>query len=303
MSARTALVTGANGFVGSHLVRHLVDKGWYVRALVRPNSDLSSLKAVRDGIKVDIYDGNHDSLRRTFAASKPDVIFHLASLFVSEHREADVESLILSNVLFGTRIVDAMVSEGITKLVNTGTAWQHYRSSQYSPVNLYSATKQAFEDILQYYVEADGVQVVTLSLSDTYGPSDPRPKLINMLRRAVASADSLGMSAGEQQIDLVHIDDVVEAFRLAADSLLSGKIHGHRRFSVTSETSQSLREIVGLIEAIIKRDLPIAWGARAYRKREVFRPIVGEVLPGWSARITLKDGLTQIFSSKDERRE
>ena len=68
-----------------------------------------------------------------------------------------------SNITFGTQLVEAMVANGCYQFVNTGTSWQHYENDEYNPVNLYAATKQAFEDILRYYVETSALRVITLT--------------------------------------------------------------------------------------------------------------------------------------------
>ena len=68
-----------------------------------------------------------------------------------------------------------MKEVGVKILVNTGTSWQHYENKDYSPVNLYAATKQSFEAILQYYVEVASLKAITLKLFETYGLDDPRP--------------------------------------------------------------------------------------------------------------------------------
>lgn len=281
---KRALVTGASGFVGSHLVKHLLNEGWVVHILVRPTSNLNPLAGVKDHLGIHYDDGSIGAMRETIWKSRPDVVFHLASLFLSEHQPEDIVRLIDSNLLFGSQLVEAMTLEGVKNLINTGTSWQHYESKDYSPVNLYAATKQAFEAMLQYYVEARALRVITLKLSDTYGQDDPRPKLINLLRRIANNPAPFAMSPGEQLIDLVHVSDVVKAYSLAAGRLVSHQVNDHESYAVSSRNPLSLRELVNQFEANLGRELPIQWGGRAYRDREVMRPWKGNTLPGWVAQ-------------------
>lgn len=290
-----ALITGATGFVGRHLSRHLLAAGWQVHALFVPGSDTKPLQAQDSDIRLYEFTGTMVAMQSILAAAKPDVVFHLASLFLSDHRPTDIEALISSNLLFGTQLVEAMTLNGISALVNTGTSWQHYQGSDYSPVNLYAATKQALETLLQYYIEARGLRVITLKLHDTYGPDDPRPKLINLLRRIAADGQPLAMSPGEQLIDLVHVDDVVAAFRLAGERLFAGVTTGHERYAVSSGCHINLRSLVREVEQILGRSLPIAWGGRTYRKREMMQPWRGSVLSGWSPTISLTTGLAEVL--------
>ena len=137
--------------------------------------------------------------------ANPEIVFHLASLFLAQHTLEDIERLVQSNLLFGVQIAEAITLQGVTKLINTGTSWQHYENEDYNPVCLYAATKQAFEDMLKFYVEASKLKVITLKLFDTYGPDDSRPKLFTLLRKVAQEQTELAMSPGEQLIDLVYM--------------------------------------------------------------------------------------------------
>jgi nucleoside-diphosphate-sugar epimerase len=295
MSDRSAVVTGATGFVGRHLVKHLLGAGWRVQAIVRPTSDCSPLAGLGDRFSLVTHEGGIDSLIEYFQASRPSVVFHLASLVLSEHQPKDVEPLIQSNLLFGTQLVEAMTQAGVTSLVNTGTAWQHYEGHDYKPVNLYAASKQAYQALLHYYIEACGLQVITLKLGDTYGPEDYRKKIVGLLLDAASKNILVALSVGEQEIDLVHVEDVVGAF-LAAAERLHKRIgsSNHEMFSVTSGEPISIRHLVGMLEKIIGSSIPVKWGARHYRDREVFDPWMGDTIPGWSPEVSLEDGLSRL---------
>ena len=281
--SKTALITGATGFIGSHLARQLAADGWQVHAVVRkaagsPNEHL--------------YDGTIDSLVQCLQTVKPDVVFHLASLFLSAHTSTDVDNLIHSNVVFGAQLLEAMKVAGVRRLVNTGTSWQNYQNGDYNPVCLYAATKQAFEALADYYAQAEGFKVITLRLFDTYGADDPRPKLFHLLRKSAASGETLRMSPGEQLIDLVHVDDVVAAF-VAAEAALDGGA-GHRVYGVSSGAPLALRDLVARFCAATGARVDVEWGGRPYREREVMTPWRGPVLPGWAPSVSLEEGLRSL---------
>ena len=105
------------------------------------------------------------------------------------------------------------------------------------------------------------------------------------------------MSPGEQMIDLVHIDDVVAAFLIAAERILNGQVTAHEHYGVCSGDALSLRELVGKIQEVLGKPLPIKWGGRPYRAREVFRLWKGPLLPNWNPKITLAAGLEEAFGS------
>ena len=294
MQTKTVLISGVTGFVGSNLARRLVHEGWDVHSIIS-HDRYELVQDIADKITFHPHDGSSEGMQSLMAAVKPTVVFHLASLFLSEHTPEQIEPLIRSNVLFGTQLIDAMAACDVRLLVNTGTSWEHYGNSAYSPVNLYAATKQAFEAILQYYVEAKELRVVTLKLFDTYGPADPRPKLFTLLRKVALEQQPLAMSPGEQLIDLVYIDDVAEAFVLAAERLLVGMVTAHETYAVSSGKPLRLKDLVTTYEQVVGRGLPIEWGGRPYRDREVMATwSTGAALPGWRPKVDLEDGIRQM---------
>lgn len=299
ISSQRTLVTGATGFIGGHLTRTLLDQGWRVSCLIRPGSDCSRLPEGADPVVYDPSLGIR-GLAGVLRELRPVVVFHLASRFLAGHTPEDIPDLIASNIQFGAELIEAMGLSETALLVNAGTSWQHYESRDYSPVNLYAATKQAFEALLQYYVEAGGLRCVTLKLFDTYGPNDPRPKLFHLLGRVAASAEPLAMSPGEQLIDLVHIDDVTRAFLLAAQRLLAGEVVGAESYGVSSGRPIPLRELVAIYAQVSGRRLNIEWGGRPYRNREVMKPwSTGPSLPGWHPCVSLEEGIRRLLVAED----
>lgn len=283
---KKALITGATGFVGSHLARRLVKDGWRVSAIIRSSSNRDLIRDIENSIQCYEYDGTMESMQTILARSHPEIIFHLASFFLSQHQPQDIVALIQSNITFGTHLVEAAIANDCFQFINTGTSWQHFENEDYNPVNLYAATKQAFEDILKYYVEAHRLKVVTLKLFDTYGPDDPRPKLMNLLKRAAETGETLDMSPGEQLLDLVHVDDVVSAYYAAQEVVNEMDCALMTAFGVTSGSTISLKEVVLKFEEELGKKINVHWGDRPYRSREVMIPWnLATIVPGWSVKI------------------
>jgi nucleoside-diphosphate-sugar epimerase len=173
--------------------------------------------------------------------------------------------------------------------MNTATVWQHVDAAPYSPVSLYAATKQAFADILVFYAEVEGLAVHTLELTDTYGPGDPRAKLIPLLLRSAREGVPVEMTDGNQLIDLVHVDDAVGALLATADAPA-----GHV-YSARGDGAITLRELVERFQHATGLSLDVRWGARPPRPREMLRPwMTGSPPPNWSPCIRLDDGLRAL---------
>ncbi len=304
---KSALITGGKGFIGTNLVKNLLSHGWSITALVRKSATDLTL-AFPEGVELIVDDQATDldgsSLTSALKRTQPDVVFHLASLFLATHSSADIPRLIESNVLFGTRLLEAINQAGLTRFVNTGTAWQHFEDKNDNPVNLYAATKSAFEAVLAYYNQAAGMSTITLKLYDTYGEGDPRAKLVHLLIKTALTKEHLAMSPGEQKIDLVHVSDVVEAFRLAGERLLATENLPatskpcFESFTVSSGQPIKLRDLVGVFESATNTKLNIGWGERPYRDREVMIPFTKHAsVPGWAPKVELKDGLRSVYAA------
>jgi len=288
---RRALLTGGSGFIGAALTRRLLAEGWQVHLVLRSSSSADSLPEAAPRLQLHRHDGSTQQLAQIVRAAAPDVVFHLASLFLAEHKLEDVERLIHANLLFSTQLVEAMAACGVQRLVNTGTSWEHYQDQDYNPVCLYAATKQAFSAILRFYSEARGLRVVTLKLFDTYGAGDRRPKVLNLLKRLANEGIALDMSPGEQLVDLVYIDDVLDAF-LLAERQLDTQSSPMEEYGVSSGRPLALREIAALYAQVSGKPLNIAWGGRPYRGREVMVPWQSyRPLPGWQPKVDLAQGL------------
>ncbi|HDL8356461.1 TPA: NAD-dependent epimerase/dehydratase family protein, partial [Yersinia enterocolitica] len=275
------LITGASGYIGSNLACYLNSNGFEVFGLIRSEVvDENKIKLL-SGVKLEILD--EKNLCSLVENINPDIVIHIASLTSVTHDYSTIENLLRSNIEFPTKLLEAMEVAGVKKFINTGTTWQNYNSADYEPVNLYAATKQAFEDILKYYIFAKGFSSITLRLFDTYGPNDTRKKLIPLLDRLAETKESLDMSEGNQEIELVHINDICSAYKTAILKLQDGQPGYANVYSVDTGSRMSLKKLVKLYEKVNDVTLNINWGARPPREREIMRLCTNlTVLPNWS---------------------
>lgn len=292
------LVTGGSGFVGGHVLRGMADDGHAVAAVVRGGSDTSRLDT---RAQVLVHDGSTEGLHALVAGFRPDAVLHIASKFVAQHQPADIDPLIEANLRFGCQLLDAMSRSGVDALVDFGTSWQHFHTAPdepqaYHPVSLYAATKQAFQDLIRFYAEARGLRALTLKLSDTYGPGDTRAKVIALLNRISASGETLAMSPGDQTFNLSHVDDVVGGVRVALARVTAAPAGTVESWAVRGEEQMTLRDFVQLYREVTGRAVDIEWGKRPYRDREVMKPWLGPLLPGWRQRVPLREGLAALVA-------
>lgn len=286
------MITGATGFVGRRLVAALANEGAQVSVLVRhPDSSLA--------IPLERQHPTGHGIEPLICAlmeEQPDVVVHLATTFAGEHSPDQVPLLLESNVVFGTFLLEAMRASCCKRFVSTGTTWQHAEDGSYEPVNLYAATKQAFEDICFHYCLSEGFSALHLHLGDTYGEDDTRRKLLVLLEESVNAPKPLALSPGMQRISLLHIEDACRALRSSIDLVLDFP-HGTIQVrGVSGDATPTIRELVELFNTV-DPTLParVEWGGRPYRNREPLVPrSAGVRLEGHVNTISLEDGLRRF---------
>ena len=289
------LMTGATGFIGSRLLESL-SQSHEVGIIVRPNSVVSDKTATQASGQF-IYDGNLESMLQAFDSSKPEIVIHLASYYVYDHQQHEVDILLDSNLKVGMHLLEAMKQKEVKYLINTGTSFEHFGPEEESVVNLYAATKKAFGELCKYYSDAGIIRTVSLKLFDSYGEDDERKKLLNLLKDIIKNKNELLLSPGDQLIDIVHVSDLISAYQTVLQQIADYE-ENYLEFGLSGQQRCSLKELVKLIEEITGESLNIKWGARPHRDREVMVPWKNyRPLPGWEPKVSLEEGLKKFFNS------
>ncbi len=285
----TALVTGATGFVGRHLVRRLVQRGWRVDAVTRAGS--ARRPALPATVQMHELRDSVSDIGDTIARVRPDVVFHVAA-FTGSH-QGRLAAMCDANVTFSAAVAEA-ATQAQARLIHVSSAWQHHKGSAYSPVNLYAATKQAQCDVVQYFAEAEGLDAREVCLFDTYGPDDDRGKLVTLLMDAAESGVPLLMSSGRQLVDLTYVDDVAAALIAVAEH--AGPVG---RLVVRSGLPLPVRELASIVSSVVERPIDARWGGRPERPREMFTDwqVPSDDL-GWAPAVPLRDGLARVWRER-----
>lgn len=289
------LITGATGFIGQSLVSFLVKKNIEVFCLVRKNSDISKIDK---NVSIVISNCNTNNLIDLFLKEKFDGVIHLASLFLSEHKVEDIEDLISSNILFGTKLLEASKLGKVKWFINTGTLWQNFNNDDYNPVNLYAATKESFQNIAKYYIETSDLIFCTIKINDTFGPNDTRNKIFNLWLKISQTQELFEMSPGEQIIDISYIEDIVNAYYILLTHLNSKNFASfkNRTFVIASKKRVTLKELAKIFEKATNLKLNIVWGGREYREREVMNPSSKyETIPDWEPQYEIEEAIKKTI--------
>ncbi|MCX6375002.1 MAG: NAD-dependent epimerase/dehydratase family protein [Armatimonadetes bacterium] len=212
------LVTGATGFAGSHLTRRLLDEGQDVRILVRPTSDASGLELSGAEIaRGDVTDA--DSVRR--AVDGVEVVYHLAALFRrAKFPDADYRAVNYDGTL---NLLQAALDAGVRRFIHCSTVGVlgHIENpaaneeTPYNPGDIYQVSKCEAEKAALGFHRERGLPVVVIRPAGIYGPGDLRWL---KLFRAISRRRFVMLGSGTTLIHWVYISDLIDAFRLAAES-------------------------------------------------------------------------------------
>jgi len=237
------LVTGATGFTGSHLATRLVGEGHDVRLLVRPTSSAPRLEL--SGAHI-VTGDLADEYSVWKAVNGVDVVYHVAALFRkaglpdSDYRATNVDGTI--------NLLDAAHRAGVRRFVHCSTVGVLGHVSDppanedrpYNPGDIYQTTKCEGEKAALRYQAEKGLPVTVIRPGGIYGPGDMRWL---KLFKSIARRRFAMLGSGRTLIHFVYIDDLVDAFRLAADSPDSvGRV-----YIIAGERHVSLNELVSTI--------------------------------------------------------
>ena len=245
MINKKILVTGGSGYIGKNIIQNL-SKKYEIKYLTRNLKDKSKQSIL---IKNNFY-----TINTAITKFKPDLILHLASLFIVNHKSKDISNLIDSNIKFGSFILESMRLNKIDKIINIGTSWEYKNSDDYNPVNLYAATKNAYKKILFYYYKIMPLKVLNLELYDTYGPFDDRGKIISKIVDSIKKEKKLELSPGNQILDIIHIDDLINAIKISLDIFKVKQKKFFKTYSLCSNERYKLKEIVKIVTKVSKKE-------------------------------------------------
>lgn len=290
------LITGATGFIGRELVRHLGREypGAELMCAVRNRASATEILGRHPGLTLS--EGlDRDAIRRF----DPEFVLHLAAYNTSADSAEVIDRLIDSNISYGVKLLDVVKDcPGLKLFVNTGSFSQYVdgRGDAY----LYSATKTAFEVILGYYSSRYGIRYVTLVPYSVYGGERTVKRVMDYVVESVGAAQPTGMTPGLQQLDFIDVRDVVRAYAAVMEHDMD--VESGERLHLGTGEVHSLREVAETVEGIRGERCNIEWGARPYRETDIMYACAPEaserVRKIWQARIPLEEGLRKMMEKR-----
>jgi len=276
VNLKKVLITGATGFIGSHLTRKLIDEGFEVGIIKRENSDVWRIRDLMN--KLSIYNADLRDLHEVSEAIsnfKPNVVFHLATYYAVEHKPQEISLMVDTNILGAINLLESSKESEVKLFVNTSSCAVYKESkvklrenSCLGPVNFYALTKLQAEQACSFYTKKYGLRTVTFRLFPPYGPADHERRLIPYAIKSFLEEKKLRLTTGRQRWDFVYIDDVIEAYLKLLN--ISNLPIEHEIFNIGTGNAVSVREVITRIKDIFGVGLESNWGVIPHRNSEIW---------------------------------
>lgn len=306
---KTAFVTGADGFIGSHLVEQLLKSGYRVKALSQYNSFnyWGWLEDIPTNSKLEVITGDiRDAHFCKKMIKDVDVVFHLAALIAIPYSYVAPESYVDTNIKGTLNVLEGARENGNIRVIHTSTS-EVYGTAQYVPIDEkhpkqpqspYSATKIGADAMALSFYNAFGLPVTVARPFNTYGPRQSARAIIPTIITQIASGiKEIKLGDLTPTRDFNFVKDTCRGFMLLAEN--ENTIGEEINIATNSEVS--MKAVLELIKELMQSDVKFITDEQRLRpeKSEVFRlwgnnGLIKE-LTGYTPQYSLKEGLSQTI--------
>ena len=284
---KTIIITGSNGFIGSNIVDVLSKKN-RLTLLLRNQKNSRKIKYTsRKNISIK-YFNDYSELKKILKKARASWAIHCATHYVKDHTSEDIDKIINSNIEFGTVLLDNLNTMGVKNFINFSTVWENYNGIKDNPNNLYSASKQAFEKIINFYrIKNSKINFYNLIISDTFGANDKRLKLISVLKKNIIKKKETKIISKNLYINLLNVSDIISGILV----LLSNKIKPGKYSLINNKTFKAA-SLIKEIQNKAKLRIKIKWLSSSVIKEKIYSY---KSLPKWKSINSNLDDLIKFI--------
>jgi CDP-paratose synthetase len=295
----TVLLTGATGFLGSHLLRGLLENHVAVTVLKRSTSDTWRIGGLLPSASV--YDIDRTPLRVAFESRPIDIVIHAATSY--GRKGETIAQLMEANLLFPMRLLELAAAFNTSAFFNA-SSFSTKGSELPEGLEYYTLSKRHFAEYGNCFAKTNPVQFTDIQIEHMYGPDDDRTKFIpTAIRSLNTHKATFELTPGEQRRDFVYVDDVVAAFLTLIDHR-STLGRPSARVEVGSGTGESIKGAVQLLHQLCESKTQLQFGALPYRKGELMASEANVRMLrdlGWFPRVPLREGLQRTIAAERAR--
>lgn len=292
LMAKTILLTGGTGFLGSHLLKRLSTEGAEVVLLKRVSSNTRRIADLLPGTTC--YNIDETPLEHVFSKHSFDIILHCATNY--GRSQLAVTDILQANLLLPLHLLQLADKFNVRAFINTDTILD-------KRVSAYSLSKKQFSEWFEFFSER--ILCINVAIEHFYGPGDDPSKFVSsMIARLLADEAEIQLSPGTQKRDFIFIDDVIEAFVKILKFCETAK-SGIHRFEVGSGENVSILDLLKMLQKLSgNSSSKLQFGALPFRKNEVMESNVNLTALralDWKPQFPLAVGLERTITAEKMR--
>jgi len=280
---KTILITGINGYLGSHLAKFLSVK----YTIIGLEYSLVDLFRIKDNdFKVySVENGVSDIL---FEENTIDAIIHTATFYGRENEA--VKTIVNANLFIPFNLLDKAIENNCKLFINTDTVLDRF-------VSTYALTKNQFQEWL--YLRRNEIKVINMQLEHFYGPDASATNFITfMLEQLKKNVPEIDLTLGEQQRDFIYIDDVCCAYETVIEEV-NEITEAYTEFQIATNELMRIKEVMLYLKEITNSKSRLNFGAIPYRENELMKSETDNTVLlnlGWKPQNSIKIGLKKCLT-------
>ena len=256
------LLTGATGFIGSNILKKLVDKN-NLFIIIRDKRKNKYFK--NKNVKI-INFNSYENLSNKLKKIKVSIVIHAATHYVKNHTTKDLQKFTNSNILLGNVILDNLNNMRVKKFINFSTIWEDFNGIRDNFFNLYAAYKRAFSILINHYERKNKkIKIYRLMISDTFGLNDKRKKIITILNKNYKRNISTKITSKNLSLNLLNVIDIVQAV-----DLLCKKNIKPGKYLIKNNKNVKLKELIDKLNFKNNKKIKIIWLSNKIIKEKIY---------------------------------